>query len=768
MKKTLLTLVLFIVAAFAHAAGWKASWISTDTCQGCPDTWIDLRKTVSLNKKPDSAVARIAADSKYWLWVNGHLAVFEGALKRGPGPEGTYYDEVDIAPWLKKGENTVDVLLWYFGRDGFSHKSSGRAGLLFDCMAGGTEIVSDSTWNCRINPSYGACGEPKPNYRLSESSILFDARNGRQRWGGEAGAYEDWRRALVIAKAGEGPWGHLVKRPVPLWKFGQPADYVHTFQTGDSLVGMLPYNAQVTPIIRLSAEAGKKIVIGTDNYFHYNGSTENIRAEYITADGEQEYESPGWMNGHRVYYVIPEGVEVKGIQYRESGFDCAFSGSFRSSDPLLDALWEKSRRTLYVTMRDTYMDCPERERAQWTGDAVNESGESYYALSPESHSLARKWLLELAAWQRADSVIYAPVPAGNWNTELPGQSLASIGFFGAWNYYMHTGDIATMKAVYPSFRKYLMRWRVGRSGLVEMPGDCWLWGDWGDNCDRTLLINAWYFLALKGMALTAAELGHEDDARLFTRRMSDVARAFNSECWDGSAYRSNGYTGASDDRVQALAVLSGIAGREKYPAMMNLFRSEFHASPYMEKYVFEAMMHMGYADEAVKRHKERFRTMVENRYFSTLFEHWDVGVNGFGGGSVNHAWTGGGLTVLSQYMCGISPASPGYGKVRFMPHPGGMEHASAEVMSVKGIVKSAFRRMSDCMEYVFSAPDAAAMLIGVHMAENSGNITVNGVTVWSCGEYVKNNLSNPASESEPDGYVWFELPGGDYKVTANY
>ena len=24
----------------------------------------------------------------------------------------------------------------------------------------------------------------------------------------------------------------------------------------------------------------------------------------------------------------------------------------------------KSRRTLYVTMRDTYMDCPERERAQ--------------------------------------------------------------------------------------------------------------------------------------------------------------------------------------------------------------------------------------------------------------------------------------------------------------------------------------------------------------------------------------------------------------------
>ncbi|MFR7465122.1 MAG: hypothetical protein ACLUVG_09725 [Phocaeicola vulgatus] len=30
-------------------------------------------------------------------------------------------------------------------------------------------------------------------------------------------------------------------------------------------------------------------------------------------------------------------------------------------------MWEKSQRTLYITMRDTYMDCPDRERAQWWG-----------------------------------------------------------------------------------------------------------------------------------------------------------------------------------------------------------------------------------------------------------------------------------------------------------------------------------------------------------------------------------------------------------------
>lgn len=770
MRETILSLILCAVAMCADAAGWNASWISTDTCPDKPDTWVNLRKTVRLKKKPEKAVARIAADSKYWFWVNGHMAVFEGALKRGPGPEGTYYDEVDIAPWLRKGENRVDVLLWYFGRDGFSHKSSGKAGLIFDCDAGETEILSDTTWRCRVNPSYGACGDPKPNYRLSESSILFDARKGLQNWGREAADAKGWRSAQVVAAAGEGPWGELVKRPVPMWRFGEPVEYTRTFQTGDSLVGVLPYNAQVTPVIRLRAEAGKKIVIGTDNYFHYNGATENIRAEYITADGEQEYESPGWMNGHRVYYVIPDGVEVLGIKYRESGYDCGFAGSFTCSDPLLNALWEKSRRTLYVTMRDTYMDCPERERAQWTGDAVNESGESYYALSPESHALARKWLLELAAWQRPDSVIYAPVPAGNWNTELPGQSLASVGYYGAWNYYMHTGDLATMREVYPAFRKYLLHWHMGKSGLVDMPKECWFWGDWGDNRDMTLLINAWYYLALKGMALTAQELGLEDDCRLYTDRMKEISDAFNSRCWNGSAYRSEGYKGATDDRVQALAVVAGIADKEKYTALMDVFRTEFHASPYMEKYVFEAMMLMGYADEAVARHKNRFRTMVRNGYFTTLFEHWHVGVDGFAGGSVNHAWTGGGLTVLSQYLCGISPAEAGYGKVRIMPSPGSMEHASAEVMSVRGPVKSAFRRVAGGMEYAFSSPAEVPVLVGIPAGKGQKDIkeiAVNGVTVWSRGKYIGNRMSEPVEGPEADGYVWLELPGGEYKVTAN-
>lgn len=50
-------------------------------------------------------------------------------LKRGPTPGGTYVDRLDLTTHLQPGENAVAVRVWYFGRDGFSHKDSGCPGL---------------------------------------------------------------------------------------------------------------------------------------------------------------------------------------------------------------------------------------------------------------------------------------------------------------------------------------------------------------------------------------------------------------------------------------------------------------------------------------------------------------------------------------------------------------------------------------------------------------------------------------------------------------
>ena len=115
---------------------------------------------MKLEAKPRRAVARIAVDSKYWLWINGELVVFEGQLKRGPTPNDTYFDQVDLTGHLQKGQNTVAILVWYYGKDGFSHNSSGRSGLVFDANIDGRALPSDSSWKAVVHPAYGTRDPP--------------------------------------------------------------------------------------------------------------------------------------------------------------------------------------------------------------------------------------------------------------------------------------------------------------------------------------------------------------------------------------------------------------------------------------------------------------------------------------------------------------------------------------------------------------------------------------------------------------------------------
>ena len=114
MKKYLFVLLLLGCLATLHArSGWKAHWINTEECQSATNTWLAFRKTVNLESVPQSLSAKIAVDSKYWLWINGKLVVFEGGLKRGPSPVGIYYDTIDIAPYLSNGQNgLIGMALW--------------------------------------------------------------------------------------------------------------------------------------------------------------------------------------------------------------------------------------------------------------------------------------------------------------------------------------------------------------------------------------------------------------------------------------------------------------------------------------------------------------------------------------------------------------------------------------------------------------------------------------------------------------------------------
>ena len=743
------------------------SGITVDQASAQTNLWTCFRKKFTLAEKPETAIARITVDSKYWLWINGKLAVYEGGLKRGPNPRDTYFDSVDLAPFLQEGENTIAALAWYWGKEGFSHKNSGKSGFLFELDAGSTRILSDASWKMLRHPAFGRTGEPHPNYRMPDENVHFDARLDIGEW--TAPAFDDasWKSAVPAGKPPVAPWNQLVKRPFPQWRTSGLRAYENAAELpklsdGKPIIARLPINLSISPYLKIKAPAGLLIDIRTDNY--KGGSEYNYRAEYITKDGVQEFESLPYLNGHWMIYSIPAGVEILDLRYRETRFNTDYIGSFESDDPFLDKLWIKSRNTMNVNMRDCIQD-PDRERAQWWGDLVILMSQIFTTCDSNAHGLVKKGIDNLVDWQKPDGGLYSPIPAGSWDRELPLQMLASIGRYGFWNYYLHTGDKATIAHAYPAVKRYLSLYQLGGDGLVVHRGGGWDWADWGDNIDNAVIDNPWLYQAMESAIHMAKLTGNEADIPGYEATRKSIAENYNRLIWNGKEYRSPGYTGKTDDRGHSVAVLFGLAKSEQYPAIKEVFNREFHSSPYMEKYVLESLFHMNDADAALTRMKSRYKKMVDSE-LSTLWEGWGIGPEGYGGGSYNHGWAGGPLTLMMQYVAGVTPTTPAYATYQVRPQLGHLKRVRTVTSTLKGPIEVAIERDNGRFQLKLVSPSNTQATVCIPLATYKLTaIRVGGQPLWLNG---KSNGQIPGITSigEADGYVRFTVESGTWEFEA--
>ena len=105
---------------------WRGHWVWSEPapqavsrsparrrCRPHPEPASFFRKTFALAQVPLHIPARITADSRYLLFVNGQEA-YRGPI-RGQ-PRRLTYDMLDLAPYLKPGENTVAIFVVYYGK----------------------------------------------------------------------------------------------------------------------------------------------------------------------------------------------------------------------------------------------------------------------------------------------------------------------------------------------------------------------------------------------------------------------------------------------------------------------------------------------------------------------------------------------------------------------------------------------------------------------------------------------------------------------------
>ncbi len=723
------TIPEYSVISTEEKTDWKAKWIWDKENITEKNVWMCFNKKVTLNTIPEELIANISADSKYWLYINGETVVFEGSVKRGPEKNSGYYDSIDIAPYLKNGDNSICALVWFWDNEtSYSYSSSGQGGFIFEAVGENVSIISDKSWNVKRNPAFIDSALYPPNYRLPEYSIYFDARKEIGDWISEDYDFSTWENATEYAN-----YGKLYPRGIPFLKDYGLKDYENSkaFENytvtklfGEEITVDIPYNAQLTPCLKVIAPAGKKIRITTENTLIGAVST-----TYITKDGEQEFEALGWFNGEHITYKIPKGVTIVSLKYRETGYNSSFCGDFKCDDEFLNSLWQKSLRTLYVTMRDNFMDCPDRERAQWWGDVTSEMIMTMYSMDSNSYLLYQKGVEAMLSHVDDTKVLQTVVPISGDYFELPVQQLAGI--VGFLTYYEYTGDVAFLEKVYSPSLDYLKLWEIGENNLVVHRSGSWDWADWGSKEDMTALENAWVYYALSATEKMAEVLGETKDISFITERKNTISKGYKT-LWTDNGFKSEDAK-EPDDRANAVAVLSGLANNEQYDTITNVLTTTKNSSPYMEYYVLEALCKMGEYDVAKSRIKDRYDGMMSEDY-STLWEFWDSWR-----GTKNHAWSGGPLVIMSKHFAGITPLEAGYKKVKIDPQYSLSNSINCTVPSVKGLITLDYKKSSENYVINLTLPEDMNAVFYVPVG---AIVNINSVPYYQNGEYANGKVGN--------------------------
>ena len=707
--------------------GAKWIWASTTSV----NSYVAFRKTFSLDKVPAEAVANIAAESKYYLWMNEELAVFDGASKRGATPYDGFYEQVDLADYLKQGENTLVILVSYNGRGGNSSVDPGKAGLLFQMQAGDQTIVSDSSFKANRLRAYrnkGLLGADWPNYSqssmLAEWNVYYDARESVGDY--TASDFDDssWEGATVVCEAGAQPFNDTYLSVIPLMMFDKEytfleSQYIGQKLTQDTIITIdLPENMQFSPYFELTAESSGLRFTYYTNTLTSQG-IDSFRDDYVTAGGAQTYESLPWRSGSQLIIEAPAGITFTKIGYRRSGYDSERSGSFVTENEDVNTLWEKAVNTLLICMRDTYMDCPERERSPYIGDAANQIGETFYSLDENSWAMTKKTILNIIGWTKTDNCIPLRSPSLATN-ENPVQTLNFL--VSVYEYLLYTGDEATVRLFYPVAVNYLKLWELNDDGSIVYRNGTFMWVDWGDGADAQVLQNCWYYYALSSTQKLAKALGISSDEAFFTERIQKVAAGF------AKFKKQGGYSSgtAYDDRANAMAVVSGLAEEDMYDEILNVLTTTYGASPYMEKFVEEALCLMGEYEACLTRMLTRYQPMIDDKD-STLWELWEKDA-----GTINHGWTGGSLTVLSKYFGGISPESAGYGSysIRLTDE---FSSLSMSVVTPEGTLSYSIKRAEDgTVTISVEAIDAEGSL---YIPASWGTVAAGSATVTKDGDF---------------------------------
>jgi alpha-L-rhamnosidase len=398
------------------------------------------------------------------------------------------------------------------------------------------------------------------------------------------------------------------------------------------------------------------------------------------------------------------------------------AAAFRSSDATLNQIWELCRYTIKATtFAGVYVD-GDRERIAYEADAyLNQL--SHYASDPDPQ-MARDTFDRLIAFP-------------TWPTEWAPHMI-----FMAHADWRQTGDRAWLTSHYAALKPKLLLERLGPDGLIVSTeaqikrGDIvdWPVGERDGFVFRPIntVVNAFYLRALAQMTEMARAIGREEDAREFAARERTGRAAFQQKLFDPARrlYRD----GEGTDHASLHANLFPLAFDLVPPAdrvhvAQWLGSRGMACSVYAAQYLMEGLFENGAADVALQLilapGDRSWRHMVESGTTLT-WEAWDQRFKP--NQDWNHAWGAAPANLLSRFVVGAEPLTPGWNRVAVRPHPGQLTHCEARIPTPRGPISVQWYR-DNGFQLTLELPANVAAHVELPALPTSRSVTVNGQAV---------------------------------------
>ncbi|WP_461173272.1 glycoside hydrolase family 78 protein [Arthrobacter sp. Z1-9] len=739
-----------------HASDWTAQWIGpeepTVPAPGKRPGYA-LEKTFMLDPAPESARAYATAHGVYELFLNGQRV---GDQQLAPG--STSYNTTlqvqayDITALLRPGTNTIRAVLtdgWYRGTFGYTRDADmygTHTALLaqLEMLSGGSRTVigTDASW--LVSPteilSADLMAGQRVDFRVPGSAAAKG--NGVQQGCAAVvrnGNYEtltgpvapptrivEELAPVAITRLTSGhqvvDFGQNIHGWVRLAWLGVPGEKV-TLVYGEALAA----DGDVTQDHLRPLDfrnPGQFLSAGQVNEVTASGAPGEVFEPRHTTHGFQ-YVSVRGLAGD----LAPEDITACLVQT-----DLEPLGTFTCSDERLNKLYNIVQWSFRDNACEVPTDCPQREKAGWTGDWQLFIPTAAYLFDVAGFS--RKWLNDVRADQWENGVIANISPS-------PGPDVTSADFMAfvngsagwgdaivmvPWEVYLTTGDPAILAENWDAMKRWLefvtstaeSSRHADRAAAspTAAPHEKYLWdtgfhwGEWMEpdgpepdlfaarSADHGIVATAYYRNTAALMAKIAGILGHAEEAAALAGLSENVQRAWETE-YLNQAGQVTQPSQANCVRALAFDLVSPGQRAAVTAQLVSLVRAAgthvgtgFLATPYLLP-VLADNGELELAYELLMQDSEPSWLVMVDRGATTMWELWNgIDADGSPHQSLNHYSKGAVVSFLHRYTAGLrqAPGSAGYERIIIEPRPGaGLTSAATSHQGPHGLIEVQWR-----------------------------------------------------------------------------